>query len=306
MLRELAERFDPMARGAGLASGWAVVSRAIDEAVDSGSAYVAPRRIREILGRWERDGVPALPDATGEHAAASGLGSVEIELANVPDLPLPGGTTARWVWARTVDFLRDALDPGTALDLLQGTGIAGHRNDQILLHCPDARQAERLIGEYRDLVERKLSEAMRRPMRIVVPGHSAPGSTSPRPVVPSSQPLDGGSGAAATFLVAECGLPSAQVWAAVLDELVRSGGVSRVDAAAWFAATHLLGRGEGESLIIGAAHPLAQRRIATRFGGALRAAIAAVLGIERPIEIVVESEWNEQPRRANGSNAEVA
>ncbi len=40
-------------------TGWTLVGSAIDEAVASGSAFVAPKRIREILARWDRDGVPA-------------------------------------------------------------------------------------------------------------------------------------------------------------------------------------------------------------------------------------------------------
>lgn len=62
ILKELAERFELSARESGhaeLSSGWAWVSAAIYEAVDSGSSYVAPKRVREILLRWERDGLPA-------------------------------------------------------------------------------------------------------------------------------------------------------------------------------------------------------------------------------------------------------
>jgi hypothetical protein len=36
--------------------GWELVTAAIYEAVDSGSAYVAPKRVREIVRRWLRDG----------------------------------------------------------------------------------------------------------------------------------------------------------------------------------------------------------------------------------------------------------
>lgn len=65
ILKELAERFDLSARECGrpaMNSGWAWVSAAIYEAVDSGSSYVAPKRVREILLRWERDGLPT-PDS---------------------------------------------------------------------------------------------------------------------------------------------------------------------------------------------------------------------------------------------------
>ena len=36
-----------------------MVTAAIYEAVDSGSAFVAPKRVREIVRRWLRDGLPA-------------------------------------------------------------------------------------------------------------------------------------------------------------------------------------------------------------------------------------------------------
>jgi hypothetical protein len=38
--------------------GWAIVAAAIYEAVDSGSAFVAPKRVREIVRRWQREGFP--------------------------------------------------------------------------------------------------------------------------------------------------------------------------------------------------------------------------------------------------------
>ncbi|MBA2755334.1 MAG: hypothetical protein H0U40_12885, partial [Chloroflexia bacterium] len=63
LLRGMAERFEPAAAatrmpdGAAM-TGWEWVRAAIYEAVEAGSAFVAPRRLREILTRWERDGYP--------------------------------------------------------------------------------------------------------------------------------------------------------------------------------------------------------------------------------------------------------
>ena len=72
ILKELAERFELSARECGrveMSSGWAWVSAAIYEAVDSGSAYVAPKRVREILLRWERDGLPVTESEPSETPA---------------------------------------------------------------------------------------------------------------------------------------------------------------------------------------------------------------------------------------------
>ena len=51
-----ADRLLGVTDAATIASGWAVVAAAIDEAVDSGSSYVAPKRVREIVRRWLREG----------------------------------------------------------------------------------------------------------------------------------------------------------------------------------------------------------------------------------------------------------
>ena len=64
LLARLADEFDDAARSAG-ASGWSWVTAAIYEAVESGSAFVAPRRIREILNRWQREGAPGGDDDPG-------------------------------------------------------------------------------------------------------------------------------------------------------------------------------------------------------------------------------------------------
>lgn len=62
-----------IAADAGAAQGWAIVTAAIYEAVDSGSAFVAPKRVREIVRRWLRDGLPA------ELAGSDERGSTPIE-----------------------------------------------------------------------------------------------------------------------------------------------------------------------------------------------------------------------------------
>ncbi len=87
ILKELAERFDLSARECGraeLGSGWAWVSAAIYEAVDSGSAYVAPKRIREILLRWEREGLPASERAMEETAAGHREGAAPVAPPSAP------------------------------------------------------------------------------------------------------------------------------------------------------------------------------------------------------------------------------
>jgi hypothetical protein len=55
----LAAQFDAEAkRQAPSGSGWRWVAAAIDDSVDSGSTYMAPRRIETILTRWAEEGAP--------------------------------------------------------------------------------------------------------------------------------------------------------------------------------------------------------------------------------------------------------
>jgi len=58
LLRQLAAGCEAAATESGM-SGWEWLALAVDDAVAAGSSFVAPRRLREIVGRWERDGLPA-------------------------------------------------------------------------------------------------------------------------------------------------------------------------------------------------------------------------------------------------------
>jgi hypothetical protein len=295
ILRDLAGRFDPAARIQAhqrCPSGWAWVTAAVHEAVEAGSAYVAPRRLREILSRWEREGFPG-PE-TGRRDAADPVPAEPPPLGEGPDLPLPHGFGSRRTWSFTVGLLATAIDPRRLAPLVEGTWIAGYADGEVTLAAPDPAQAMQLAGEYRALVERKLSEAMRRPVRLAVQTPELPSPLTarvePTPVVSAGESVEDAV-LPAPFLVAECGLPSGHVWAAVLDELLDRGEVSRANVDAWLRATVLLGRDPRGALIVGAPHLLAQRRILSRFLPALREAAQAVIGAALPIEVVVIADW---------------
>jgi hypothetical protein len=341
LLRGLAERFDAIAQTTAdprLATVWDWLTAAIYEAVEAGSAYVAPRRLREILTRWEREGLPGegrgtrseerdghgAPDnSSGQVLGAADTGQSSLPslrsgqalaprssllLGAGPDLAMPHGFGSRRTWEFTVGLLATALDAARLAELVSGTWIAGYRDGEVTVAASDPVQAERLAGEYRALIERKLGEAMRRPVRLAVLTSHQPSAISHQPtesseadaveeVEPAGPVLDDEELAAPVFHVAECGLPSGQVWAAVVEEAARGGEISRANVDAWLRPTTLLGRGEGGALIVGAPHTLAQRRVATRFLPALRSAVAAVIGADAPIEVVVSRDWlNSDPR----------
>ncbi|MEA2524137.1 MAG: hypothetical protein QOF73_1364 [Thermomicrobiales bacterium] len=314
LLRGLAERFAPAARDQArpeLPSGWAWLTAAIYEAVEAGSSFVAPRRLREILSRWEREGAPGgeAEGREGEKASSAQVSppvrlpasppSGPIRLGEAPDIPLPHGFGSRRTWDFAVSLLGSAIDRERLVELVAGTAIVGYLDGEVTLAAPDAAQAERIAGEYRELIARKLSEAMRRPVRIAVLTAVGDGETERR----RDGETEGKGGEVAgfdhedeepetpAFVVEECGLPSGQVWAAVLEEVAARGGVGRANFDAWLRTTALIGRGDGGSLVVGVPHALAQRRIAARFVAPLRSAAAAIVGADLPLEVVVAREW---------------
>ena len=173
---------------------------------------------------------------------------------------------------------------------------------------PEPVRAERL-ATHRALIGRKLAEAMRRPVRVSIlttaeardQGSGARGSgVSMAAAVPGPADAEEGREPEAeppipSFLVAECGLPSGQVWSAVLADLATGGDVSRANFDAWLRSTALVGRGgdgaAGTPLVVGVPHPLAQRRVASRFLPALRAAVARVVGAPLAVELAVARDW---------------
>ena len=212
LLCGLAERFDLAALAAAELdpaapeSGWGWVSAAIYEAVEAGSAFVAPRRLREILTRWEREGYPRGDDGSavgGRRSAERRVGGQDGSGAsrrlgvparasdrrpptsdqrasdpqarnsalgprNSVDLPLPHGHGSRRTWEYVVGSLATTLGRDALTDLVAGTAIVGYHDGEITLAAPDPVQADRLATTHRALIERKLAAAMRRPVRLAV------------------------------------------------------------------------------------------------------------------------------------------
>lgn len=211
LLRAMAEQFGG-ARGRGY--GWRLLTAAIDDAVAAGSAFVAPRRIREILTRWAKDGAPA------DYA----------------------------------DLLGDIESPA----------------------APSSQAAT-----YRASTDRRSDGGTEASSRDALPRRIAAATATPAAELPEPP----------SFTIAECGLTNRQVWSAVLDTLRQSGEISRSNIDTWLRAAAIVGRGEDGAMIVGAPHPLAERRIAGGFKAPLRRALAAVTGAPLSVEVVLTRNW---------------
>jgi hypothetical protein len=193
LLRGVAARFEAAAVAADPSdgSGWAWVALAIDEAVEAGSAYVAPRRIREILSRWERDGLPAAeirrqpPDATRREVARTrprvGVSRTTLAEPESNPRPAPGFTVVECglpntqVWAAVLDELaRDEAVGGANVEAwLRPTVLLGRAADGGLIvgtasEFARRRIASRLIGPLRSAAAAVLGVDL--PIDLVVTG----------------------------------------------------------------------------------------------------------------------------------------
>jgi hypothetical protein len=196
LLRQLADRFDPAARESG-ATGWDWLAEAIDDAVSAGSAFVAPRRVREILTRWERDGAPDAGPVTGSRSVSlrtdepvtktrnishRSSGAVRSEAParepeaafTVPVVTIEAcGMTNRQVWAAVISDLQltGAIGRADVATWLRDAAVLGVRDDgALLVGVPHDLAKRRATGRYREAiraaVERVTGESF--PIEVVL------------------------------------------------------------------------------------------------------------------------------------------
>jgi len=195
-LKEMVERFDSPARAASPPStGVEWVVSAIVEAVDSGSRFVAPRRIATICERWAaatRSGVPSRdgersrgrPGGGGRTAAAGEApprsDSDEVEAAEVPadpfeepvEVAMPtfvvsvGRPVANWqLWRLVIDELAGQPPGDRHRRWLDQAAIIGEDNGALIVGAPS--------GFARDLLERRLGDAIARAVSSIL-GEACP------------------------------------------------------------------------------------------------------------------------------------
>lgn len=274
-------------------SGWEWVTAAIYEAVESGSTYVAPRRVREIIARWQRDGRPSAETLPSRQTKMGN--PAEIRLGESADIPLPHGFGSRQTWRFAVARIASTIERGAAESLFAGTAIVTYRDGEVTIVAGSARQVDQLNGPYRAMVERTLGEAMRRPIRLAIlspaPAELGPESTNRHSDSSDSTIVESEVDAPIVFTIPNSGMTNERVWQAVLDDLEASGDVPAANIGAWIRPARLIAAPSLDLLVIGAPHAPAQRRIAKQFIRPIERALSRVLGRETKIKVAVTSSW---------------
>ncbi len=321
-LERIAERFADLAVVSGNSS-WELVGNAIDEAVASGSAFVAPKRIREILTRWERDGVPEMYAREAQSGAGSSRpvtspvtgvsgASHSFDRGRGGESQLPVDREPAEVWDAACSLMRGSLSAVAIGQLRAGASITGYASGVVFLSATSVELADAIAGDWLDVIQRKVGVVLRRPVRVQV---SAPDDRDPeRAGVPAERDTAGSresrpaavsrpQGATVrrasthreparvpVFTVRECGMTSTQVWMMVIDDLRASGAIPRPEVDAWLRDSVLLGRDEDDALIVGVPHALAERR-AARFRDAIETATMHIVGFDCAIRVVRTQTW---------------
>jgi len=306
-LKRIAEDFANLAQEAGL-SGWTLVGSAIDEAVASGSAFVAPKRVREIISRWDRDGVPEMyadtvrgGDRSSSRPSVPVTNSGKTSHRSARDVGFPGGGDPDAIWDATCRALSGSLSRQAVEALREEVTIVGYETGEVMLSVASSELASTIRHEWLDAIQRKLSVALRRPVRIAIvdggPDDPEPEATKApvrKKTLKRSTPVGAPPAMPRTipsFMVQECGMSSAQVWMSVLDDLRGSGAIPKAEVDTWLRDSVLLGRdGESDAFIVGVPHALAERR-AVRFLTPIETTTMQIVGFDCEIRIVRTQTW---------------
>jgi hypothetical protein len=309
LLAELERDADPAARAVGV-SGADWVAAALREAVASGSAFVAPKRIREIITRWAHDGdwpgntprdlLSATPASSAPPAARSATpppASPALETLSSPNasepraathaVRLPGGASGKAIWdAALADFSR-LLDQPTFERLLVGSALTRYWRGTVEIQVQSNAAAEKLATEYRPLVERQLNERLPRPVavRFLVAESEPSAQTTPDTEdehLPAAQPTQ----IVISRADAELG---ARIWRAILDDCAAE--LRAADLRA-LASVVPLGADAAGVMVLGTPTSLAMRLIDGRCRGCIERGMSAFLGRETLIRPVASGLWS--------------
>lgn len=240
---------------------------ALREAVASGSTFVAPKRIQEIINRWATEGRPVgiANTATGISDATAAESSVQ----------LPRGRSADKLWQQVLAELAGVLDADSHWRLFGGSRISGYRNGEIELEVSAAVEAK-LSAEYRSMVERRLSQQLRREVTVrfvSVQDSLVPPSDDPEPVVLSRSDAE----------------QSRQLWRVVLDGLDPA---ISAEERSRLTGSLPLGQDPDGTIVIGASSALAVRLLNGRCRAAVESALRPVLGGSHSIRVVEHGRWS--------------
>lgn len=239
------------------------VAAALREAVESGSAFVAPRRIREIINRWTADGDGPRVD--------------EPELAHPPTGS--GRSSPEELWHQIWQVLQQRLGESATRPVIASSEVIDLRGRRLVVAVTDPEVLWQLDGDYRSLVERTLVQVAGRPLDVeFIAQNDVPGSRQARPTSSHSvREISAGDAAR-----------GAQLWRAVLDDVQRV--IPERDRERLSGALPL-GQDPDGALVFGVNNRLAQELIESRHHEAIRSALSRLFGEPIAVRVCGPGRW---------------
>ncbi len=306
ILGRVASDFADLAKSAGI-SGWALTGMAIEEAVSSGSSFVAPKRVREILNRWKRDGIPEMyagvsaghdqpahepvTAVTSESESSHSFVRTPVSGTRPPSsTPQPqGGGDLASVWKSACALIKPEAAVADALheQLVSDAQLLRIESGYAELLVSDRLNAV-LSDEIQRVIQTKLSVAARRPLRLRIVTGDAPPPNVSDPYRQSSQQMLTGD----VFEIPNSGMNNIQLWAAVQQALSASGDIPRPELAMWATSSELLAL-DGDTFVLGFGSSFLCRRAEHRRADLVRE-FTYLAGFSCDVEIVETALWREQ------------
>lgn len=302
LLAELERDADPAARAAG-SSGAEWVAEALREAVASGSTFVAPKRVREIIIRWSRESagpeglatdssrrsvIRRSPEQAGAEspAEATALDALEdVSGRRSGSVRLPGGADGRVIWDQTLNDLSRVLDRAAFDRLLGGSSITRFRKGVVEIRVQTAAAADKLSAEYRALVERHVNARLPRPITVAF-------LTEPTPLEQAGVSDEGGVALAetGTLVISRQDFDLAsRVWQAIRDDLASALPRRDLDG---LGAVVPLGEDAGGVMLLGVSSSRSLRLVDGRCRADIERAMSALLGRAVTVRAIPSTAWS--------------
>ena len=179
-------RFQPAAESAqqeqddAPSSGWGWLEAAVWEAVEAGSAFVAPRRLREILLRWGRDGFPQPRDPQPPRPAVPvGPPRRIARVDEAPTEPRPAppvfvveevGLSNRQVWAAALAELagQGGVSRADLETWLRPAALIGRDGETLVVGAPNAVARDRIATRLLPALRQALAATIGAPLAVAV------------------------------------------------------------------------------------------------------------------------------------------
>jgi hypothetical protein len=269
------------------------IVEAIREAVNSGSRFVAPKRIREILNRWSSAEERRL--RTGTQRSTTTVGHSASSRSTRRNRDAVGS-----VWRTILTELQESATWAELGETLAGSVVLGEDQGHIRIGLASNSISEEMRAYLRQQIEPRFIEHLERTISLEFtladdqsqPDNQPPGA-APRGEGDGSE--TGVSGAAQPapqpiprFSIAD-GLTNAQVWAAAQEEL--RGRISSANFETWIRPASLIGQDSQDRLVLGVPNRFAQQRVESKLLPDIEFVLSSIIGQPVEVAVVVGQQW---------------